>query len=238
MDYQKYTNHLILYALLNTPHFLEKLDELQIQDGDLLVSFDVESLFTNVPIDKTLEIVKKRLENDTSLKTRTKLDVSAIIELLKLCTEKTYFQFKNEFYQQEFGMAMGSPLSPILSNTCMEYFEESSVETFHNGPKIWWRYVDDVFAIWNRSEEELNILLDHINSQEPTIKFTLESEQNNQLPFLDVMIQKSSSRMETSVHRKKTIPIDIYYNSNHHASVKKGIVKCLYNRAQTVCNSN
>jgi hypothetical protein len=134
---------------------------------------------------------------------------------------------------------MGSPLSPILSNIFMEHFEEAFVETFDNGPRVWWRYVDDVFAIWNRNEEELKIFLDHINKQEPTIKFTLESEQNNQLPFLDIMIQKSSCRLETSVHRKKTHTNRyLHYNSNHHASVKKGIVKCLYNRAKTVCNSN
>ncbi|KAJ8909610.1 hypothetical protein NQ315_003481, partial [Exocentrus adspersus] len=117
----------------NTPHFIEKLTTININSTELLVSFDVVSLFTNVPVDKTLSIVRNKLENDNNLKDRTKLNVSAFMELLTLCIKTTYFQLENDFYQQDFGMAMGSSLSPIMSNIFMEHFEETYVKNIKKG---------------------------------------------------------------------------------------------------------
>ena len=71
-----------------------------------MVSFDIVSLFTNVPVDKSLEIVKNRLENDTHLEDRTNLSISPTLKLLTYCVIDIYFQLNNQFYQQEFGMAV------------------------------------------------------------------------------------------------------------------------------------
>ena len=81
-----------------------------------LVSFDVVSLFTRVPIDLAMGVVKRRLESDKTLEDRTCLSVSSIVTLLKLCLKATYFTFKGEIYQQVFGMAMGSPVSVVVAN--------------------------------------------------------------------------------------------------------------------------
>ncbi|KAJ8909524.1 hypothetical protein NQ315_011202, partial [Exocentrus adspersus] len=70
---------------------------------DLLVSFDVVSLFTNIPVDKTLSIVKNKLENDN----RTKLNVTAFMELLTLCIKTTYFQLENDFLSTRFWYGNG-----------------------------------------------------------------------------------------------------------------------------------
>ncbi|KAJ8919473.1 hypothetical protein NQ315_016573, partial [Exocentrus adspersus] len=213
----------------NTPHFIEKLTTINIDSTDLLVSFDVVSLFTNVPVDKTLSIVRNKLENDNTVKDRTKLNVSALMELLTLCIKTTYFQLENDFYQQDFGVAMGSSLSPIMSNTFMEHFEETYVKSYINKPKIWWRYVDDIFSIWPHGQDNLADFLNFLNNIEPTIKFTLELEENNKLPFLDVMISKNTeinSNFQTNVYRKKTNTNRyLNFNSNHHLSIKKGVIK-------------
>ncbi|KAJ8916401.1 hypothetical protein NQ315_014611, partial [Exocentrus adspersus] len=225
----------------NTPHFIEKLTTINIDSTELLVSFDVVSLFTNVPVDKTLSIVRNKLENDNNLKDRTKLNVSAFMELLTLCIKTTYFQLENDFYQQDFGMAMGSSLSPIMSNIFMEHFEETYVKSYINKPKIWWRYVDDVFSIWPHGQDNLTDFLNFLNNIEPTIKFTLELEENNKLPFLDVMISKNTeinSNFQTNVYRKKTNTNRyLNFNSNHHLSIKKGVIKSLYDRAKLVSSN-
>ncbi|KAJ8919390.1 hypothetical protein NQ315_016483 [Exocentrus adspersus] len=225
----------------NTPHFIEKLTTININSTELLVSFDVVSLFTNVPVDKTLSIVRNKLENDNNLKDRTKLNVSAFMELLTLCIKTTYFQLENDFYQQDFGMAMGSSLSPIMSNIFMEHFEETYVKSYINKPKIWWRYVDDVFSIWPHGQDNLTDFLNFLNNIEPTIKFTLELEENNKLPFLDVMISKNTeinSNFQTNVYRKKTNTNRyLNFNSNHHLSIKKGVIKSLYDRAKLVSSN-
>ncbi|KAJ8913061.1 hypothetical protein NQ315_006562 [Exocentrus adspersus] len=178
---------------------------------------------------------------DNNLKDRTKLNVSAFMELLTLCIKTTYFQLENDFYQQDFGMAMGSSLSPIMSNIFMEHFEETYVKSYINKPKIWWRYVDDVFSIWPHGQDNLTDFLNFLNNIEPTIKFTLELEENNKLPFLDVMISKNTeinSNFQTNVYRKKTNTNRyLNFNSNHHLSIKKGVIKSLYDRAKLVSSN-
>ena len=84
--------------------------------------FDIVSLFTNVPIDESLTRVRNKLESNGTLPERSPPSVKAIIELLEICLKTTYFQVKDGFYQQSEGIAMGSPLSPILSNIYMEHF--------------------------------------------------------------------------------------------------------------------
>lgn len=224
----------------NTPHFLEKLKDLNIDlNKNLLVSFDVVSLFTNVPVDKTLNILKDKLLNDQDLNTRTNLSVNTIMELLTICIKTTYFQLNDKFFQQNFGMAMGSPLSPIISNIFMEYFEENFVYKHKYNPLIWWRYVDDVFTIWPFSKDNLDEFLNFINKQEETIKFTVELENNNEIAFLDTLIKKSTNGYKTMVYRKPT-HTNKYLNfySNHDLNVKKGVIKSLYDRAKIICSNN
>ncbi|KAJ8910812.1 hypothetical protein NQ315_003686 [Exocentrus adspersus] len=75
----------------------------------------------------------------------------------------------------------------------------------------------------------------------PTIKFTLELEENNKLPFLDVMISKNTeinSNFQTNVYRKKTNTNRyLNFDSNHHLSIKKGVIKSLYDRAKLVSSN-
>ncbi|GJQ83926.1 hypothetical protein Trydic_g8666 [Trypoxylus dichotomus] len=95
----------------NSEHFIEILQH-KITNEDLLVSFDVESLFTNVPVEQTLEIVKQQLI--------PKGLQPVLNNLARLCLTKTYFLWNGEFYEQASGAAMGSPLSPVIANIFME----------------------------------------------------------------------------------------------------------------------
>ena len=87
---------------------------------------------------------------------------------------------------------MGSPLSPIVLNLSMEYFESKALNSTHLLPKLWKRYVDDTNVIWSDGQEELDLFFNHINSQSLTIKFTKEQEVDGCLPFLDILISKNS----------------------------------------------
>ena len=66
---------------------------------------------------------------------------------LNLCLDNTYLYFCDKFYRQIFGVAMGSPISVIISNLVVENVEEGAMSTFLNPPKIWRRYVDNTFVI-------------------------------------------------------------------------------------------
>ena len=174
----------------NSAHFVDLIKNETITKEDLMVSFDVESLFTNVPVDEALNIIRNRLEKMPSLSDHTHHSIDCIMELLTICVKTTYFQKGTEFYQQKEGMPMGSPLSPIISNIYMEFFEELALETAKLQPSMWLRYVDDTFVVWPHGRDELDTFHKHLNSIRQTIKFTFEIEENKCIPFLDVLVKK------------------------------------------------
>jgi hypothetical protein len=79
---------------------------------------------------------------------QSSLIVDAVMELLGICSKTTYFQVSYKFYQETDGMAMGSPLSPVISNIYMEKFKKVPLEQSDLRPKTWLRYIDDIFTIW------------------------------------------------------------------------------------------
>ena len=103
----------VVFAL-SPPLGVCELKDLKLDEEDMFVSHDVVSLFTNTPIPQSIEIIKNRLQKDKSLKKRTLLTPDDIVELLNFIRTTTYFVFRGQVYQQKFGTAMGSPVSPIV----------------------------------------------------------------------------------------------------------------------------
>jgi hypothetical protein len=103
---------------------MQLLWSVNLQSTDTLVSFDVVSLFTNVPVEEALQVISGKLQKDETLASRSSLLVDALMELLEVCLKTTYFQVGNRFFQQKDGMAMGNSLSPVVCNIYMEHFEE------------------------------------------------------------------------------------------------------------------
>ena len=67
----------------------------------------------------------------------------------------------------------------------MKFFEKLAIDTTQLKPKMWKRYVDDTFLVWeNGLESELTSFLEHLNSLRPSIQFTCEVEEGGKLPFL------------------------------------------------------
>ena len=116
----------------------ECMKNIHLQPTEVMVTFDIISLFTNVPIHEAIEVIKERLLKDETLEDRTALSVDEITHLLNLCLRTTYFVYQGEFYQQEDGAAMGSPVPPLVANIYMERFEDLSLKTTL-APRIWKR---------------------------------------------------------------------------------------------------
>ena len=88
--------------------------------------------------------------------------------------------FQGENFRQENGAAMGSPVSPLVANLYMEWFEQYALRTFPSSPSFWARYVDDTYVVIE--EEQVEAFTTHINNISPSIKFTMEREENGKLP--------------------------------------------------------
>ena len=89
--------------------------------------YDVSALFTSIPIEPAINIIKKHLEEDKDLHKRTSMTVKHIPCLLEFCLKNTYFSFQGSFYEQTEGAAMGSPISPIVANLFMEDLEVQDI---------------------------------------------------------------------------------------------------------------
>ena len=93
------------------------------------MSFDVEALFTSVPIEPAISIIKRHLEEDKDLYQRTAMTVKQISCLLEFCLRTTYITFQGKIYEQVRGAPMGSPISPIVANLFMEDLETKALAT-------------------------------------------------------------------------------------------------------------
>ena len=211
--------------MMNSTKFMERLQEVRIGPEDLLVSFDVTSLFTQVPIDEALEVVRARLTKDPTLMDRTCIPVPQLVELIELCLRSTYFQFQTNFFEQIDGTPTGSPLSPIIASLFMEDLEEKAMHLAPLQPSLWLRYEDDTFVIWPHGEQNLHSFHAHLNQMSGNIEFTIEKEEDERLAFLDVLVTRSTDQLSTAVYRKPTHTDQyILYHSHHHPRMLTGVM--------------
>ena len=189
-----------VYTVKNSSHFAEFVRSETLNSDQVFVSFNVVSLFTKIPVDLAIKVAEKRLTEDVSLSQRRFLPVEDIIDLLSFCLKTTYFMFEDNYYQQVFGTAMGSPVSDVIANLVMEDVKQRALASSPVYPSFWKRYVDDVVSAVN--ESKIDILLQHLNSIEPSIQITVEWENDGKLAFLDTHARRNiNGRLKTDVYR-------------------------------------
>ncbi|XP_037299336.1 uncharacterized protein LOC119190756 [Manduca sexta] len=126
----------------DSTHFIQQLANVRLADEELMVSFDVTSLFTNVPVEDTLHRIDDLIKN-AGLPT-------VYMSIIEYCLKSGFFVWRGEYYLQMDGVAMGSPIAPVVANIFMEWFEERALSTTEDKPRFWWRYVDDVLPSCTR----------------------------------------------------------------------------------------
>ena len=199
-----------------------------------MVSFGVRSLFTNIPLDRTIDIILKRVFDKQEIQpTMTKKELK---ELLILCKINVHFTFGGKTFVQSDGVAMGSPLGPVLDDIFMVELENTLVPTLTDYIKFWKRYVDDtIFFVKMGSAQYIVSIL---NRFETNIFFTCQMYKKCCLPFLNVLLTRNGNNIVTTVYRKTTTN-DLYLNWNSFAptSWKSGTLKAPAYRAYFICSS-
>ena len=231
----------VRHSVDSTSAFMDKLKVFEFKEGDKLVSFDVCSLFTNVPLDETIGLISDCVYGNESKKVPP-FPKKWFTKLLKFATSGM-FLYNNRIYKQVDGVAMGSPLGPSLANFFLGYLERTIFNNAEScvwgsiNPKMYIRYVDDIFAVFDNNTP-VDSFLEHLNSQHPNIKFTIE-EGTTSLPFLDTEIRITGDDFESWTYRKKT-DTGVILNSSAVCpnNWKKGLILGALNRAKVICSSS
>ncbi len=117
-----------------------------------LVSIELKSLFTSIPLQLGLQCAKTAIQQST---VTLPLPTKDIMDLLNLYLTSTYFQYNGKHYKQMHGTAIGAPGSVAVAKIVMQNIEECALPTFRQ--KV---------PLWSRSFHE------HLNEQNADIQFT------------------------------------------------------------------
>ncbi|XP_063887640.1 uncharacterized protein LOC135115080 [Scylla paramamosain] len=173
------------YSLRSATEFL---DILKTSDSSgVIASLDGESLFTNVPVDRTIDLIIERVyHNDTT--PDLGVQESVLRELLECCTKEAPFTCpRGNKYRQTDGAAMGSPLGVLLANFFIGCIEEVFKET--QKIDIYCRYIDDIF-IKTKNQADTEIIRQRLQ-QVSGLSFTIENSTNGTMPFLDILVKQT-----------------------------------------------
>ncbi|XP_071439012.1 uncharacterized protein [Hetaerina americana] len=126
-------------SVKNSTEFIHTIKNIEVKEQDVLVSFDVISLFTNTPINDSMQLIKELTSEGLP---------KDFPDLTEFCLKKSYFLWNDKCFQQKEGAAMGSPLSPVVVDIFMENLEKKAIKAYPKKPSLWICYVDHTFVIW------------------------------------------------------------------------------------------
>jgi hypothetical protein len=219
------------YIIKSSDELLLKLENVQIRHGQELLSLDVESLFTNVPVDETINIIIAAVYQHPTMVPPT-IQQEVFRELLKICTTSTPFKFNDNTYIQTDGVSMGSPLGPTFADFYMAHLENKLLSQNRiSNPCFYVRYVDDILAIFD-NKTHVRYFISRLKSNS-VLNFTTENMTDNTFHFLDIKLTiQNDGHIITSVYVK---PTDKGIYTNFHSQLpntyKKSVIKTLVNRA-------
>ena len=225
------------HTVTNSYEFVEILKNYNNCEDMYMVSYDVESLFTNIPLYETIDICLSSLFSSCTHVIGLTKDLFK--KLLELSVLNSYFIFNGKLYWQCEGVGMGLPLGPTLANAFMCYHESKWLADCPSEfrPVLYKRYVDDSFVLF-RSRSHAENFLDYINNKHPNIRFTMETEKDGQLAFLDVNVRKYQGKFETSVYRKPTFTgLGLSFFSFSSFRFKRSAITTLLHRAFNLCSN-
>ena len=225
--------------LKDTSDFLNKLKQVKINENSLIVTMDVESMYTNIDHESGLAAVKKAFENNPD----PRRPDQEILDLLELSLKNNDFEFNGETFLQIKGTAMGKKFAPSYANIFMADFETEAMKKCYLKPTVYFRFLDDIFCVWDHGHDNLQTFLEILNSHHPAVKLTASIEEisNN---FLDVTIFKGPLLQEkgifdTKVYFKPTDTHQLLHKMSFHPKhTFQGILKSQIMRFYRICSQN
>lgn len=197
----------------------------------LTLSLDVASLFTNISLELTVEIIDDSWER---IMPHTKIPKDDFIRLLEFIFHSNFFVYNGTFYRQRFGCPMGLSLSSVLADIVMTYLIKTQLNRLSFRPFFIRQYVDDLLmAVPGSVIDELLMVF---NDFDDNLKFTIERENNRSIPFLDTIVHRGEdNNIKLDWYRKESSS-GRYINSMsyHDISIKANVILGLKKRIEDV----
>ena len=204
----------------DTNDFLKKIRDLpDLPDNAILCTVDVVGLYPNIPHKDGLEALRKSLES----RQNPEVSTDTLMELAELVLNNNFFTHNDDTYKQKSGTAIGTKFAPSYAILTLGDFEEDALTGATLKPWLWWRYIDDIFLIWEHGEESLLEFIDYLNNLHPTLKFTYKYSRES-IEFLDVLVMREGAGIKTDLFVKETDTHQyLEFSSCHTFHTKKGI---------------
>ena len=209
---------------------MENIKNTRLENNEVIISFDITSLYTNVPVKEAITEATNKLYSGELNKPPVDRKTFTILIELAMCN--ILMLTHDGYYRQTDGLAMGSPPAPLLANIWLSKFEP----VINNDAKVFQRYMDDILISINK--DGIHEKLNEINNLHSNLKFTIEVEKEGKLPFLDLQIIHESNELKSTWYNK---PTDTGLVMNFFAlaprSYKRSVVQGFVHRVFRACSS-
>ena len=218
--------------------FLRKLLEVNnnhtLPPETLLVTWDVKSIYTNIPHDGGIKACDyfMRQNHFTDNKRET---ILKFINLVLTCNNLT---FQGKHFTQQAGTAMGTKMTPSYANLYMGHLEDRLLRQTTEKPLVWFRFIDGVFFIWTHGKEKLTQFFNQCNIIDPHIKIE-QTTSTTKFPFLDVQVINDNGKISTDLYTKLTDTHQyLNWTSCHPRHTKTSIPYSLALRLRRISSNN
>ena len=198
-------------CLENCYPLIKDLENKSISDTEWFYSIDFESLYTSIRLEDLYSILDQALIHEN--------DINAI----KFIFDNNFFKYKNDYYQQLDGIAMGTSVAPVLANIYLEYKFDIFARNVAALKRYYKRFIDDSFGIFNGTLEEFNLIISSLNDLISPMRITFVIDKNS-IDFLDLTIFRNQEQkinfktFQKSLNRYSYIP----FHSHCPTHLKKG----------------
>ncbi len=198
----------------------------------ILATLDVKALYPSIPHEAGISMaLQQAIPTEPPVSSSNNSRKNMLKEMLKIILSGNTFLFAGRTFKQIKGIAMGTPVAPTWANLFMGKLETDALTRWQGTlPLLWLRYIDDIFTLFPGPQEELDSLLQHMNSQLSTIEFTMDSSKHK-IDFLDITIFKgerfhSEGVLDIRPYSKAIDPHTyLHYSSAHPRNNMRGVVK-------------
>ncbi|CAF1454886.1 unnamed protein product, partial [Rotaria sordida] len=190
------------YNIIHAMEFYQKSG--QLRPTTLFASFNINDLCLNFSHQQVMDALEHFFNSYiTSDHLIQGMTISTIFQLVRLVLDEQYFIYNYKLYRQTAGGASGSSLTIPLAYIYLFYWQQNLLQDLINKHELFFRYRDEAFITWNRSEDELRTLLTMANSQfsQPIWNIT---DIGATIHFRDILITNNNGLLQTSVYHEQT----------------------------------